>query len=832
MSQRSSHLSLSAPGLRPTALAAAVHLALAGVLLTGWQPAAHAQAAAADARSYDIPAGPLGTVLKRFATESGVLLAATSELVQGRQSPGVRGSYSAQAALAALLAGTGLAAEGNAQGGYRLQVADTSAAKKGTAGAAATNANVSTLAEVTVTAEADRDGTTEGSGSYKAAYTNTATKLNLTPRETPQTVTVITRQQMDDLNTSAVSDALQYASGVQIQQRGAQGETLYSRGFTTQSQFDGVPNPIGLSEYEKGSAIDTAFLDRIEVFQGAAGLTSGAGDPGGTINLVRKRPTQDFQASVEARVGSWSSKRLLADVSGPLIESGRVRGRLVGLNDDGDSFSNYTWHQRRGLYGVVEANLSLITLLTASVQYEHEKLNAAWGIPFAADGSDLNLPRSSYFGNPRAWRERDSVLYTLALEQKLANDWKLNATFIHGSANNEPLNYSYTWGSVDRLTGDGLNIYQQAHFDKEMNSNAFDVNVSGKFDFLGRTHEGVFGTNGYSFKNNMSGNDYNETPVNVYTFNPALLADSAVTAGYTLHQKTTQAGVYGAVRLNLSDSLKAIVGARVTNYEFKDPTDSTSTSNTKKNGVVQPYGGLLYDINKQYTAYASYSSIFSPQSDYTAIGGGTLKPVVGKNYEVGVKGEVLDKRLNVNVAVFRLDQTNLPVLDSSATSAEAAQCNGYCYKAAGLVRSQGIDLGVNGAIGEGWNVMAGYTYVNSKYMTGDTSGWRYNDKMPQHQLRLATTYRIPNTAFTIGGNVRFQSKIDSYPNAPDTSAYVHQGSLAVYGLTAKYQINRQAEITLAINNLFDKRYYSTISPLTANFYGDPRNGSINFKYRF
>ncbi|WP_423454628.1 TonB-dependent siderophore receptor [Ottowia sp. VDI28] len=816
--------------LRSAPLVLAVHLTLAGgvLALAGWSASAHAQATGATPsvaetpKRYDIPSGPLGTVISRFAGASGVLLAGSSELVQRRHSPGLNGTYTAEAAINALLSGTGLNAVRQQNGTYVLReipvVPESKASAEGT------------LPTVNVFAPSVKDATTEGTGSYRARYTNTATKLDLSPRETPQTVSVVTRQQMDDFAMTSVDDALQAISGVFVADRGANGGGYYSRGFDLQSQYDGIPNPTGLSESDQNPQIDNAFLDRIEVLQGASGLLSGAGSPGGTVNLVRKRPTESFQAQVEVQAGSWSERRVVGDVSGPLIQSGRLRGRLVAVAENSGSFVDYAYRNRRGAYGIVEADLTETTTLSASIQHQKDKERNHYGVPFAADGSDAGLSRSSFFNDANSRVKKDYTLYTLGLEQKLAADWRLRAAYSYGRTNGDEPNGSYIWGDLDPATGEGMTIEQMKLFKKKTLSHALDLYVSGPVHFGGRTHELAFGFNGFTQDLEYQGSGYTaSTPFNAYSFDPASLPDPEIGSGYSGGSKIRQLGVYGVGRFKLTDDLKLIAGARVSNYENKDPVSGATTQ--KESSVISPYAGLIYDINKNYSVYASYSDIFKPQSNQSS-DGSTLKPVLGANYEVGVKGELLDKRLNVAAAVFRLVQSNLPKLDESAGPTACA--GGACYVAQDKVISQGLELSAYGEIQTGWNLAASYTYVNAKYASGADNGKRYASYLPEHSLRIATSYKLPGTSWTLGGNIAAYSKAslsgESWVSGLSYSA--RQGGFAVVGLNAKYQINPKTELTVAVSNLFDRTYRAFLESRDYSTFGEPRKLVVNLRHRF
>ncbi|RYY93979.1 MAG: TonB-dependent siderophore receptor, partial [Comamonadaceae bacterium] len=326
-------------------------LALAGAALgtLAWAPDVQAQTAADPARHYDIPAGPLAAALNRFADESGVLLSAPSESTQGKASPGLQGSHGVPSGFATLLRGSGLEALRQADGSYGLRA--VSAAGESSA-----------LPTITVSGKAP-GSTTEGTGSYTTWSTSSSTRLNLTPQETPQPISVITRQRMDDQGLVGLNDIMDATPGITVKAFGVGGDgpQIWARGASiTNFQIDGIPSATSMSNYLQSSVL----YDRVEVVKGATGMMSGLGTPSATINMIRKRPTKEAQASVTAEAGSWSRHGTGADLSRPLNDDGSVRGRLVAdYKRQGAWTDNY--RQDYGvLYGIVEADLGPRTLLT------------------------------------------------------------------------------------------------------------------------------------------------------------------------------------------------------------------------------------------------------------------------------------------------------------------------------------------------------------------------------------------------------------------------------------------------------------------------------------
>ena len=299
-------------------LTLAIHLIVASA--AGVACAATAQAQTAAVQTYDIPAGPLSSALNRFAQQAGVAIIFQSSNLEGLSTPGLHGAYNEQGGFDALLRGSGYTVVKSANG-YRL---DALPAAGGALELGATQVSANQLGTIT-----------EGSGSYTPGSIATATRMVLTPKETPQSISVVTRQAMDDFGMNGIDDVMRHTPGITVSTFDSERTNYYSRGFPIQNfQYDGVPTTRN-EGYSAGQTLsDMAIYDRVEVLKGTTGLMTGAGGPGGTINLVRKKPTAEFQGHVSLGAGSWDNYRSELDVGGPLTESGNVRGRAVVAYQD------------------------------------------------------------------------------------------------------------------------------------------------------------------------------------------------------------------------------------------------------------------------------------------------------------------------------------------------------------------------------------------------------------------------------------------------------------------------------------------------------------------
>lgn len=786
-------------------------------------PAPQLAQAAPATRAFDIPAQPLADAVNAFGRQAGLQITAEAGVTAGVQAQAVTGTFAAEEALRRLLAGTGVTwrfTEANA-------VVLTKLPQLGEAGDIQ-------LGPVRVegTGVSGDPGRTEGSGSYTTRAANTSTRLPLSLRETPQTVTVVTRKQMDDFTTTNIDEVVRMTSGVVIDDRGDNGSNHYSRGFAMQSQYDGMVNPIGIGHGARMPSPDSAFLDHVEVLQGAAGLLTGAGEPGGTINLMRKRPTGEFQGLLEAQFGSWDRKRVVGDLSGPLAAAGAIRGRVVGVWDDGDQFADYAFVNRKAVYAVVDVDIGSSTTLNGSIQIQDNRERNQLGIPTAPDGSSLGLSRRSFFARADAITNKEQYLYTVGIEHRFDSGWLLKSSATHtynDFSQREASFVSAAGGRLDVATGDGLVLRHNRGLLKKSKADALDIYTAGPVGLFGRSHEFVFGANASRDEGRVRISNQTATPFNLYSFDPTSFPPSTGTQNpWGGKSKTSQQGLYGVSRWSVAEPLTIIVGARASWYDYED----SGVQQRKESGVISPYAGVVYDVNETVSLYAGYSDIFQPQTFLNA-SGSILDPVAGKNYEAGLKGEFLSGALNASAAIFRLEQVNLPLADISITPDPNNICRGTCYIAADKVRSEGVDLSLYGEVLPGWNIAAGYTYVDATYATGAREGQRYRTQHPKNSFRISTSYQHPGSRVALGASVRAQSRIYYSAFLSGINYTVSQSAYAVVGLLARYDIRDDTTAQLNVENVFDQKYYNQVlSPISGTFFGEPRKVSLNLKYKF
>lgn len=306
------------------------------------------------------------------------------------------------------------------------------------------------LATITVQASDDQ---AEESKAYIVKNSSSAAKLNLTVKETPQTVNVVTRQQMDDFALNSTREVLSNTPGVTVTNQETERSTYMARGFEISNiLIDGVGFPSSNYNYNNTNP-DTYFYDRVEVIKGADALTNAFGDPSATIDYIRKRPTQDFQANAGVSYGSWNTQRYEADVSGALTQDGCIRGRLMGYEQTGDSYIDRYSSEKNGFSGILEADLTDSTLLTVGYSEEKNKPNANnWGaLPLLdADGNQLSYDRN-YNPNPDwAYWDNKSQKAFIELKQKLNENWAAKFSYNYtNTEHNSKLLYYYGYPNQD-----------------------------------------------------------------------------------------------------------------------------------------------------------------------------------------------------------------------------------------------------------------------------------------------------------------------------------------------------------------------------------------------
>lgn len=654
-----------------------------------------------------------------------------------------------------------------------------------------------------------------------------ATGLPLEIKDTPQSISTIDRQDIEDFGTTGSNAALLLGTGINIEQYETNRVSFNARGFDIQlTQIDGV----GMSN-DWGVVVgqqDSYLFERIELIRGANGLLTGVGNASGTINYVRKRPKNEDGGEANVTWGPQGSNRLALDYNKVLTEDGSWAGRLVVAREDKDSYLRGLRDLRSTVYGVVDGQIGDHGVLTFG--FSHQRSNQdqpMWGSLTLnyAGGGQAEFDRSSSTSQDWTyWNTRSNNAF-VEYRHELSPDWELKATFNHRETTEDTkLFYAYLPQGVSGLNPDNTGLIGWPYKSHgTTTNNLFDLNLSGEFDAFGRRHSLIAGLSRSRQKTDTAtqGYDtetYGDLPLPAFPYRGDVYPEPEWTGvASTTNGEQTLTRLYAASRLTLTERLKAIVGVNAIKLQREG---ASRYGNAGVNGVsypdtkeTSPYVGLTYDITPALLGYVSYSTIFQnqDQTDYNNV---YLDPMKGVNTEAGVKAEWLDRKLLTTFAVFTAEQKGL------ATYAGVNPDTGNYWYTPEDVKSRGFEAEATGRIGADSRVTLGFTRLKLTGPDGhDTSLWVPRTTVNfRFDTRLAA---LPQLRLGVGG--RWQSDVS---NAAET---VQQGAYLLANAFAAYEWNERTTVRLNVDNLSDKKYIGGLSG--GALYGAPRQVSVTLNYK-
>lgn len=659
-----------------------------------------------------------------------------------------------------------------------------------------------------------------------ARYTDRDVSIGKTTqlrREVPQSISVITRQYLDDRNFTKLEDVVKQTTGVNVTRFDGAGNfnSIESRGFPIGAiQLDGIPIPQGANF---ATALDAAIYDRFEVLRGPAGLLQGSGEPGGAINLVRKRALADPQIGAAVQLGSFDFHRAEFDLTGALTASGALRARVVGVIDRRDShvvtIANNKWLG----YGTLELDITPDTTLSAG--YTRQEVRAGYdrGLPSLPNGDLLDLPVSSAVILRGTRQDLDTEDAFVELEHRLANGGQIKLSVRDV---NRFLFYKFA-DSNSNLAPNGDLSMGNGEFLSKSNDRRYDLYITSPFQFGGLTHRFLVGVS-HNTSNSFGGNYGPGSALSFNIFAPDydMPFPPVTLPGYQTVTNRKENAVYGQLQLSATDRFKLLVGGRLSyaDVETIRLSDSATTARAKPGGKFIPQVSVLYDLSDTLTTYASYAETFVVQ---TALNSADelLPPRTGSQIEFGVKGEFFDKRLQAHAAVFRIIDKNRAIADPDVIDASIP---------GGEVRSQGFELEASGQISLGWDILAGYAFTDTKFLEAPIAqqGMVFSTVTPRHSINLSTRYAFRGNflrGLSVGGGMSYRSEYF----ARSGTIRIVTGNYALFNAQLGYEINDHWSLNLTADNLFDKKYYEKVSGTRRqNFYGEPRRVALAVRARF
>ena len=646
--------------------------------------------------------------------------------------------------------------------------------------------------------------------------------LPLSLKETPQSITILDDRAMDLYDASGTNDALKMMNGIDVQEYETNRTSYNARGFEIQlTQVDGL----GTSN-DYGTVLgqqDTFLFERIELVRGANGLLTGVGNSSGTINYVRKRPTNEDEAEILFTLGSYNQVRLGVDGNKVLTSDGRWAGRVVAVQENKNSHIRDLETRRTSLYWVVDGQVGDSGILTFGSSFQNsEQDSPMWGsltLNYANGGyADFDVS-SSPSADWTYWNSKSRNTFVEYLHD-LGSGWEAKASVHANSYDGQSrLLYAYTLGGGLNDDNTGLVGWPYAGY-TEKSSLVFDLNLSGDFEAFGNYHSVLVGVSQIEDENTT----YNR-PVLSGGFLPYPAFDEYDGDDYPepefgLKEKRgdgekSLSRFYASSRFGLSDTLNLIAGVNVIKLKREGSSIYGSTTESTRYPDLEeasPYAGLTWDVSDDLTTYVSYSDIYQNQ-DNGDINGDYLDPMKGVNYEAGAKAEFLNDRVLATFAVFKAEQQGVAIVGGQREDSTT-------YYVPADVNSKGFEAEIAGEVTEDSNLAVGVTRLRVTDDNGDnTSTW-----IPRTVWKARYDSVLPFApAVRLGAKATWKS--DAYKeNANKQDAYM------VVDTFAAYTFNDQAKLKLNVDNILNEKYVTGIQ--SGAIYGAPSNANLTFNYSF
>lgn len=800
--------------LRPSLLAVAI--ALSAPLISSPLLAAEQ---ASSVRAYNLPAAPLSTTLNQIASQGGLALSLNPALAAGKSSAPVNGQYDAAGALQAALRGTGLQLEQSSAGTYTLvAVPDGALALPETAIIGVENLESAW-------------GPVEG---YTATRTAAGTKTDTALVEAPRSISVATRQQMDDRSVHSLDDAVRYMPGITASSYGSdtRADWLRVRGFEPTQFLDGLPLPRGVYANPKQ---ETWNLDRLALLRGPASSVYGQTPPGGLLDMVSRRPSAEASSEIQLQYGSDNHRQINFASTGKIDEAGQFLYGISGVVRDSGTQIDHVDNKRYNIAPSVTWNIDDDTRFTLLTQFTRDDTGiTSQFLPIQGTRIDMPFGDASHhknLGDPD-WEYYDRTYYALgyAFEHRLNDVWQFrqNLRYTKSDLSFQGLTVgSYPFTQVD----DQGNVGRTSTVvDEDISQFAVDNNFQADFATGDVSHTLLLGLDHQRSNTNyisIFGNGLNTNVVSPIYGQPIVRPDRS-TAFYDYDQKTFQTGLYVQDQMAL-DHWRLTLGGREdwvhTSTKFFNNGDATNTARDK---AFSGNAAISYVFDNGFVPYLSYAESFQTTTGADATSTGSLKPTEGKQWELGIKYQPPGSKTLLSAAVYNLTQENVAVTTTVGSVPITSQT--------GEVKVKGLELEATSDVTDNLKLIAAYTLAKSEVQKGDFKGNRLQ-LMPNQQASLWADYTWHAgvlDGFGVGGGVRYTG--NTYGDQGNTwlgkaDAYTVFDASVHYDLGRLDNSLKGASLALNATNLFDKDYISTCDSFYC-YYGDQRSVVASATYKW
>ncbi|WP_145643196.1 TonB-dependent siderophore receptor [Neorhizobium alkalisoli] len=803
-------------------------IAVGTVLCLGGLPALMASTSAmaqAAAHTFEIPSQPLNRALRQLADQSGVQIAYRTSIAAGATAPTVSGSMSTEQAISRLLNGSGL--RYSFTNASTVTILDAAAGDAGGTGA-------TTLAPIVL--EANRENAFGPVDGLVATRSGTGSKTDAPIIEIPQTINVVTAEQIKAQSSQSISEALRYTPGVRSEGYGASSPfDAYTqvRGFRSDLYLDGLKLPGGNIDGTASGVVDPWALERLEVLQGPSSGLYGQAGPGGIINMVTKRPTEEQIREVQVQAGSYGRIQTAFDFGGPIDDDGQFLYRITGLGRSSGTQVDFAKDDRAYIAPAFTWKPDEDTSFTILGMYQRDR--GVWPffnyMPAVGSLHDFNgrkIATDTYLGEPDFDKlDRDQASIGYELQHRFNDTVAVKQSMRFNSSD------SYTRGAVtgrSYLSGTGMIDRMGIRVDNDVNTFTVDNQVKLDIDSGPLDHDAVVGVD---YRHETS--DYLFTggsAPSLDVFDPVYNSGPITTNDFSLTDyegRLDQVGIYAQDQIKFGQWIATFGGRydRAWNDLDNAATSFGAASRTEQHDhAFTGRVGLSYLFDNGIAPYASYATSFQPETGVDAVTGGAFKPSKGKQYEIGVKYQPPGSNTLITLSAFDLTQTNRITTDAA-----------FLQRQIGEARVKGIQIEAKSEITSNFDLIATYSYLDheiTKSANPDEVG-RELFSTPNHQASLWGDYSFDGgvlEGLTLGAGARYVG------SSTDSTNTLHIPGVALFDARVKFDLehlsSELAGATFALNatNLFDKEYVSQCDGDTMCTYGQRRMvlATLNYKW--
>lgn len=797
--------------LRPSLLAVAI--ALCAPLAS---PALMAAEQSTSVRAYNLPAAPLASTLNQIASQAGLALSLNPSLAAGKTSAPVKGQFDAPGALREALRGTGLQLEHSSAGTYSL---------------VATPEGVVALPQTNISGQQAGEsawGPVEG---YLATRTAAGTKTDTSLVEAPRSISVATRQQMEDRNVQNLDDAVRYMPGIVSASYGS--DTRYDwmrvRGFEPTQFLDGLPLPRGVYANPKA---ETWNLDRLALLRGPASSVYGQTPPGGLLDMVSRRPSADTSHAVQIQYGSDNYRQINFASTGKIDDEGQFLYGLSGVVRDAGTQVDHIDNKRYNIAPSLTWNINTDT----KTQFTRDDTGATSQF-MPIQGTKIKSPLGDVshhknLGDPD-YEFYDRTYYALgyAFEHRFNDVWQFrqNLRYTKSELSFQQLTVgSYAYSPADAA---GNISRTSTNVDEDIGQFAVDNNFQANFATGDIDHTVLIGLDHQRTSTSYLSiyGDGGKTNIFNPVYSQPIVRPARAGAYYDYDQKTIQTGLYVQDQMAL-DKWRLTLGGRedwvhqgTTYLNKKDVTNTDRSKNFSGNAA------LSYVFDSGVVPYISYAESFQPASNASVSPTESYKPTEGKQWELGVKYQPPGSNTLLSAAVYDLTQKNVLVTSIGAGGESITNQTGE-------VKVKGLELEAVSDVTDNLKVIAAYTLAKSEVQKGIYKGNRLQ-LMPNQQASLWTDYTWHSgvlDGFGIGAGARYTG--NTYGDQANTwlgkaDAYTVFDAAVHYDLGRLDNSLKGASLKLNATNLFDKDYLSTCDGSYC-YFGDQRSVVASATYQW